>query len=202
MRLTKEEIKNLQRTLKATGFDPGPIDGIWGPKTESAYQRSQKQHDKAQPSPTNNLRTFDSRSEANIMTLLPKAQIAARKFLAAVRDAGINAKIISGNRTWAEQDALYAIGRTTQRNRSKVTNARGGQSNHNFGIAWDIGIFDGATYHAKSPRYAQAGAIGRKQGLEWGGDWKSFQDTPHYNLRTGLTTAQLRAAFLKGQPYV
>ena len=202
MQLTKDEIKNLQRTLKATGFDPGPIDGIWGPKTEAAYQRSQKQHDKAQPSPSNNLRTFDSRSEANIRSLLPKAQIAARKFLAAVHDAGIEAKIIGGNRTWAEQNALYAIGRTTQLNRGKVTNARGGYSNHNFGIAWDIGIFAGNSYKEESPLYGRAGAIGRKQGLEWGGDWKSLQDEPHFNLRTGLTTAQLRSAFLNGEAYV
>jgi peptidoglycan hydrolase-like protein with peptidoglycan-binding domain len=49
MKLTKEEIKNLQRTLKSSGFDPGPIDGEWGPKTEAAYQQLQKAHDKAQP---------------------------------------------------------------------------------------------------------------------------------------------------------
>lgn len=202
MQLTKDEIKNLQRTLKSNGFDPGPIDGEWGPKTEAAYQKSQKAHEKAQPSDTNQLRTFDSRSEANIMTLLPKAQVAARKFLAAVIDGGIDAKIISGNRSWAEQDGLYAIGRTTQLNRGKVTNARGGFSNHNFGIAWDIGIFENGAYRPESPRYAQAGKIGRDQGLEWGGDWKSIQDEPHFNLKTGLTTAQLRSAFLKGEAYV
>lgn len=195
MKLTKEEIKDLQRSLKSSGFDPGPIDGIWGPKTEAAYQRYQKAHATAQPSDTNRLRTFDSRSEANIMTLLPKAQVAARKFLAAVLDAGINAKIISGNRTWAEQDALYA-------KRPRVTRARGGYSNHNFAIAWDIGIFKGGAYLPESPLYAKAGAIGRQQGLEWGGDWKSFKDEPHFNLKTGLTIAQLRSAYLRGEAYV
>ncbi|HWM26765.1 MAG TPA: M15 family metallopeptidase [Chthoniobacterales bacterium] len=195
MQLTKDEIKNLQRTLKASGFDPGPIDGLWGSKTEAAYQRSQKAHDNAQPSETNQLRTFDSRSEANIKSLVPKAQVAARKFLAAVLDAGIEAKIISGNRTWAEQDALFA-------KRPQVTKARGGFSNHNFGIAWDIGIFKGGAYLPESPLYAQAGQIGRQQGLEWGGDWKSFKDEPHFNLKTGKTMAELRAAFLKGEPYV
>jgi peptidoglycan L-alanyl-D-glutamate endopeptidase CwlK len=195
MKLTKEEIKNLQRTLKSSGFDPGPIDGEWGPKTEAAYQQSQKAHDKAQPSDTNQLRTFDSRSEANIVSLVPKAQVAARKFLAAVIDAGIDAKIISGNRTWAEQDALFA-------KRPQVTKARGGFSNHNFGIAWDIGIFKGGAYLPDSPLYTQAGQIGRQQGLEWGGDWRSFKDEPHFNLKTGLTIAQLRSAFLNGEAYV
>lgn len=202
MQLTKEEIKNVQRTLKASGFDPGPIDGIWGGKTETAYQRSQAAHQRAQPSADNQLRTFDSRSETNISSLLPKAQIAARKFLAAVIDAGIEAKIIGGNRTWAEQDALYAIGRTVQKNRRPVTNARGGYSNHNFGIAWDIGIFNGKAYLPESPLYADAGAIARAQGLEWGGDWRSFTDEPHFNLLTGKSIAQLRTAFLNGQAYV
>jgi len=195
MQLTKDEIKNLQRTLKASGFDPGPIDGEWGPKTEAAYQRSQKAHDNAQPSETNRLRTFDSRSEANIMALVSKAQVAARKFLAAVIDARINARIISGNRTWAEQDALFA-------KRPPVTRAKGGYSNHNFGIAWDIGIFEGGAYLPESSLYAQAGQIGRAQGLEWGGDWRSFKDEPHFNLKTGMTMTQLRSAFLKGEAYV
>jgi peptidoglycan L-alanyl-D-glutamate endopeptidase CwlK len=123
------------------------------------------------------------------------AQVVARKFLAAVIDAGIDAKITSGNRSWAEQDALFA-------RRPQVTKARGGFSNHNFGIAWDIGIFKSGAYLPESPFYARAGAIGRKQGLEWGGDWRSFKDEPHCNLKTGLTMAQLRSAFLKGEAYV
>jgi peptidoglycan L-alanyl-D-glutamate endopeptidase CwlK len=202
MELTKEEIKNLQRTLKATGFDPGPIDGVWGRKTETAYQRSQAAHQKAQPSANNQLQTFDSRSETNIGSLLPKAQIAARQFLTSVLNAGIQAKIISGNRSWAEQDALYAIGRTVQKNRAPVTNARGGYSNHNFGIAWDIGIFADKAYLPESPLYTRAGALGRDQGLEWGGDWKKFPDEPHFNLLTGKSIADLRTAFLNGEAYV
>nr|WP_295770097.1 M15 family metallopeptidase [Rhodoferax sp.] len=41
-------------------------------------------------------------------------------------------------RSCAEQDALYAQGRTAPGN--KVTNAKSGDSNHNFGIAFDIGV--------------------------------------------------------------
>src|SRR6266480_820794 len=74
---------------------------------------------------------FDPRSEKNIQTLVPKAQAKARAFLQGVRDAGINAKIIDGSRTFEEQDALFAIGRTKPGH--VVTNARGGFSNHNFG---------------------------------------------------------------------
>ena len=117
------------------------------------------------------------------MTLVPKAQVAARKFLAAVIDAGIDAKIISGNRTWAEQDALFA-------KRPQVTKARGGFSNHNFGIAIDITIFKGSadpeqakTPVFESPLYKVIGALGTDLGLEWGGNWTSIVDEPHFQLR-------------------
>jgi peptidoglycan L-alanyl-D-glutamate endopeptidase CwlK len=49
---------------------------------------------------------FDPRSEKNIKTLAPTAQEKARVFLQAVRDAGINAKIIDGSRTFKEQDGV------------------------------------------------------------------------------------------------
>ncbi len=63
-------------------------------------------------------------------------------------------KIISGTRThMQEQDALYARRRTAPGPR--VTNARGGYSNHNFGIAWDIGLFRGGKYLEDSPLYRE-----------------------------------------------
>jgi peptidoglycan L-alanyl-D-glutamate endopeptidase CwlK len=133
---------------------------------------------------------FDARSEKNIKTLVPKAQEKAREFLQAVRDAGINAKIIDGSRTYKEQDALFAIGRTKPGH--IVTKARGGFSNHNFGIAWDIGIFEGAKFITESALYDKAGSIGKGQGLEWGGDFNSIIDKPHFQCKTGKTLAQLR----------
>jgi len=143
--------------------------------------------------------TFDARTEKNIATLLPPAQAAARRFMAAATAAlaphGIVVKIISGTRTYAEQDALYA-------KRPKVTNARGGYSNHNFGIAWDIGLFQGSRYLEESPHYRTCGRIGREQGLEWGGDWKSLVDEPHFQLRTGLTLAQMRQRVATGRAVI
>ena len=52
---------------------------------------------------------------------------------------GVTVKIICGTRTIKEQNELYAIGRTKAG--KKVTNAKGGSSFHNYGIAFDIGIF-------------------------------------------------------------
>ena len=140
---------------------------------------------------------FDARSEKNINTLVPKAQEKARAFLQAVRDAGINAKIIDGSRTFKEQDALFAIGRTKPGH--IVTNAKGGFSNHNFGVAWDIGIFDGTKFVTESSRYDKAGKIGKTLGLEWGGDFNSITDKPHFQCKTGKTTAALRKLKKEGK---
>ncbi|WP_422631181.1 M15 family metallopeptidase [Pseudomonas silesiensis] len=92
---------------------------------------------------------------------------------------GITIKIISGLRTYEEQDALYARGRPD--NGPTVTNAKGGQSNHNFGIAFDIGIFEGGKYLGNSPKYKAVGVLAMDLGLEWGGNWKSFKDEPTVN---------------------
>ena len=33
----EDVVKGVQRSLKAAGFDPGVVDGLWGPKTEAAH---------------------------------------------------------------------------------------------------------------------------------------------------------------------
>jgi hypothetical protein len=146
---------------------------------------------------------MDSRTTRLIETLHPNARAWARAHLQAVEASGklptgYTIRIISGNRTWAEQNELFAQGRTKPG--AKVTNARGGQSNHNFGIAWDIGLFDEkGNYLEESRLYTEIGPIGEEIGLEWGGRWKSFRDTPHYGVKTGLTTSQLRALMIEGK---
>ena len=107
---------------------------------------------------------------------------------------GIDIKIIGGTRTYAEQDALYAQGRTKPG--KKVTNARGGYSNHNFGIAFDIGVFSGNNYLGKSPKYKAAGVLGMDLGLEWGGNWTSIVDQPHFQLRPAWATAPTQKQML------
>lgn len=119
------------------------------------------------------------------MSLIPAAQAKAREFMSTVAGEALTYRILSGTRTFAEQDTLF-------KKRPKVTNARGGESTHNFGIAWDIGIFDkGKFFTGKTKKeetaYEALGALIKEkvQGLEWGGDWKSFKDKPHFQLATG-----------------
>lgn len=146
--------------------------------------------------------TLDPRSESNIATLVPKAQVAARKFMEAAVPAmqthGLTLKIICGTRTYDEQNALYAQGRT--RKGPKVTNAPAGYSLHNFGIAWDVCLFNGPVPLWESPYYAECAKIGRSQGLDCGEFWKNFTDEPHYQLATGLSLAQLRDRVAAGKP--
>lgn len=144
---------------------------------------------------------FDDRTEGIIKSLDPKAVPAIRKFTAEAKAIakdkyGCEYVLISGNRTYAEQNTLYTQGRT--RPGKIVTNAKGGQSNHNFGIAIDAGVFKSGSYLDNSnPRTAElvhrdVAKISAKYGLEWGGDWKSMVDIPHFEVDTGYTMARKR----------
>jgi peptidoglycan LD-endopeptidase CwlK len=142
----------------------------------------------------------DDRSEKNIATLLPEVQVLARSLVHSASNIGINIKVISGTRSDDEQHAVFLQGRellaTVNAARKKAgldpiteaenkirTRADAGHSNHNFQIAFDIGIFQGKDYIEESPLYKAVAVLGKQLGLFWGGDWKSLQDEPHYELR-------------------
>lgn len=148
---------------------------------------------------------IDPRSQKVIDSLLPKVQPVFSNCLIALKEhfheKGVEAKYISGHRTWAEQDALYAQGRTKPG--LPVTKAKGGESNHNFAIAADVGLFlpDGK-YLAESSFYSRIGrVVAFFPELVWGGTWK-FTDEPHIEWRTGKTLAELRNLHAKGKSYV
>jgi peptidoglycan L-alanyl-D-glutamate endopeptidase CwlK len=123
----------------------------------------------------------DDRSEKVIATLLPEVQPYARALVRKAAQHGITIKVLSGLRTYEEQNDLFAQGRT--KSGRIVTKARGGFSNHNFGIAFDIGVFEGTKYLDDSPKYKAVGVLGMDLGLEWGGNWKTIVDEPHFQLR-------------------
>lgn len=103
-------------------------------------------------------------------------------------------------RTFKEQDELYAKGRTMAG--AKVTNAKGGQSYHNYGLAVDIVlIIDGkvASWDTKADfdkdgksEWREIVTIFKKYGWEWGGEWK-FVDAPHFQKPIGKTIKELQA---------
>ena len=167
------------------------VDGKAGPETWGAiYDRIVKTAPESAV-----LDVVDARSEKVIATLLPEVQPMARALVQKSAANGIKIKIISGLRSYEEQDKLYAQGRTVPGN--IITKAKGGYSNHNFGIAFDVGVFEGAKYLPESPKYKAVGVLGMELGLEWGGNWKTLVDQPHFQLRpawaTGISERQMLA---------
>ena len=198
----------LQRFLRAGGFYKHDIDGLIGPLSKAALELffADSANVKSQ------LGGFDKRTETTIGTMLVPTQRQARAFMAATTSAGLSgglvARLISGTRTFAEQEKLFAQGRTTPGN--IVTNARGGQSNHNFGIAWDVGIFTSAgayiddlaskkkmPHQAVEAEYKKLGPIGHGMGFFWGGDW-SRPDRPHFQMLANDQLETVRQRFLHG----
>ena len=100
-------------------------------------------------------------------------------------------------RTVEEQDKLYAKGRTIAG--AIVTNAKGNtySSHHQWGTAFDIYRNDGkGAYNDYDGFFAKVGKIGKSIGLEWGGDWKSPVDKPHFQLPDwGSTTVRLKRMY-------
>jgi peptidoglycan L-alanyl-D-glutamate endopeptidase CwlK len=129
--------------------------------------------------------------------LHPRLQKKIEEFIKACDKAGLKVQITECLRTKAEQDALYAQGRTKPG--AKVTNAPGYSysSMHQWGVAFDICRADGKSAFDNADRFFdRAGAIGIKLGLEWGGSWKSPVDKPHFQLPDwGATPARLKSLY-------
>ena len=121
----------------------------------------------------------DPRSEKNLATVRPELRKLGRELLRRLSCEGLTFKVIQGRRTQAEQDALYAKGRTAPGR--KVTWTR--NSRHLTGRAIDLALFQGKNVVWESKHYARAGEIGEELGLVWGGRWKKGKtDKPHFEL--------------------
>ncbi len=104
-------------------------------------------------------------------------------------------RITQGLRSFEEQEKLYAIGRITSA--KKVTNAKAGQSIHNYGLAVDICMMiDGKTAswdtvkdwdNDKVADWYECVKIFAKYGWDWGGSWKTFKDLPHFEKKNIVT---------------
>ena len=117
----------------------------------------------------------------DITLLHPEVQAIIPKFLEECKKQGLIVKITETLRTKKEQDDLYEQGRTKPGN--IVTNAKYPQSNHNWGIAFDFCRNDGkGAYNDNDGWFKKVGQVGKKLGLTWGGDWKTFPDKPHLEI--------------------
>jgi peptidoglycan L-alanyl-D-glutamate endopeptidase CwlK len=129
-------------------------------------------------------------SSRSLLDLVPPVRDRANKFLADCHTAGLDVLIYCTYRSIEEQNELYKIGRSLPG--KIVTNARGGQSWHNFHAAFDfVPMIGGKPQWADKTLYAKCGAIAESVGLEWAGRWAgSLKETAHCQYRGGLTLAQ------------
>lgn len=128
----------------------------------------------------------------DISLLHPELRDICREFIARCKAKGLAVGISQTRRTKAEQDALYAQGRTTPG--SIVTNAKYPLSPHNWGLAFDIYRNDGkGAYNDTDGWFSRCGEVGKSLGLFWGGDFKSFRDKPHFELKKYLPANSVSA---------
>lgn len=120
-----------------------------------------------------------------LIDLHPLVAAKAKVFRAkCLRVHGIDVLIYCTYRDFEEQDRLYAQGRTTKGR--KVTNAKGGQSEHNYRLAWDcVPMNGGKPAWGDKQAYKLMGAVAATLGIGWAGNWKSFKETAHFSFKDG-----------------
>lgn len=141
----------------------------------------------------------------NITQLHPELQKKWKTLVKKCEEQGLYIKYSECLRTKAEQDSLYAQGRTKPGH--IVTNAKGSSysSQHQWGIAIDFYLdmdIDGDgkksddAFNDKKGTFEKVGKIAKSIGLGWGGDWTSIVDTPHLYLpHWGSTTTKLKQQY-------
>jgi peptidoglycan L-alanyl-D-glutamate endopeptidase CwlK len=123
---------------------------------------------------------------------LPKLCPAALFFQQQCAEEGIDIIFTSTYRDIESQNELYAQGRTKPGR--IVTDARGGDSFHNYRVAFDVvPVVNGKAVWDDKLLWERIGGIGRICGLEWGGSWKGFKDRPHFQDTNGFTIADYKA---------
>jgi hypothetical protein len=141
----------------------------------------------------------DSISVERIKQLHPKVQEIFTKFIEECETTfNITLRImLPVFRTISEQNALYTQGRTSPG--KIVTNAKGGSSFHNYGLAIDLCRVDAedSDHDGDSKEIlwdfdnGKLDPIAKKYNLEWGGDWHTIKDKPHFQYTFGKTWQDL-----------
>lgn len=128
--------------------------------------------------------------------LLPVVQEKACRLIEECDKRGIELLVHATYRDNEYQDMLYAKGRATPG--QIVTNAKGGETFHNYRCAFDIVPIDGreCVWDNKTLGnrilWETIGEIGEGCGLEWGGRWKSIVDMCHFHYSGGLSVDDLK----------
>ena len=126
----------------------------------------------------------------------PLVERLMNEFVSKARLFDLDLRVTSSYRSIEEQNKLYAQGRTTPGN--IVTNAKGGESLHNYGVAFDI-VDRKKGYNLTDREWAWLNFIWKYLTLDqtgtrgtWGGDWTSFVDKPHFELTLGYSLSDFQ----------
>lgn len=128
--------------------------------------------------------------QSGVEALYPDMEAKVNELVGAMNRLGKPVWVHSTFRNWKEQDLLHENGR--KNTLTIVTNARGGESYHNYCLAADI-IFQNYNWNPPSPSWwDDLGRQGEKLGLEWGGRWPK-PDRPHFEYHPNTDWQELKA---------
>ena len=122
-----------------------------------------------------------------LIDLSSPVRAAAEKFVMRAKREGLDILIYCTLRSHAEQNALYALGRTVRG--AVVTNCRAGLSLHNpdkNGKAWAfdaVPVVGGVCQWQNPTLIHMMGACGEAAGLEWAGRWMGkLRESVHFQI--------------------
>lgn len=124
-------------------------------------------------------------SEERLKTLTPDTQIALSQLLSFAEMFGYQPQVRSALRTCAQQNAIYAQGRTKPG--PIVSGARGCMSWHVLGRAADLNLGEGTTRED----YEFLGEEWERMGGVWGGRFSNIDDPGHYEWHPGVTIEEV-----------
>lgn len=166
------DIMSLQAALAKLGFDPGPLDGLWGRKTEAAMAAAMAA-DGVKPAEASVM--LNARSLRNLAGV---HEDLVRVVKRAAELSPVHFTVIEGLRTVARQRQLVASGASQTMNSRHITGNAVDLAPHDANGAI---VFDWPLYHRLAPAMKQAAAEFGVS-ITWGGDWVSFKDGPHFEL--------------------
>lgn len=145
----------------------------------------------------------DKISIQRVELLHPAIRSSVSSFITKAEGAlGIKLRVVQGLRTFDEQAALYAQGRTAPG--QVVTNAKAGQSYHNYGLAIDLVEI---TANGANWNFHYEHLLPFATDFAWGGNFKSIKDRPHFEKTFGLDWKVMllrhqTGDFIKGTNYI
>ena len=130
---------------------------------------------------------MDVVSQQRLVLVMPELASKITALITGLEAEGHEVRVVQGLRTWQQQDALYAQGRTAPG--EIVTNARGGESYHNFGLAVDLvpsingieAVYQ-PDWNSAHPLWKEMESKGEALGLVSGSLWRTLPDAPHFQL--------------------